>query len=160
MKTPMIILMLLTTPLIIETSIAWFKHRSIQLEQALVWGVVAAFLFFALGHFVKAEGMIEMLPAWVPAKLAVVYFSGVWELFIAIGLLSTRYRSITTHAALITLVLFFPVNIYAAMNLSGLGGHQWGPIYLTIRGPLQILLVVWCAWILKLTRSTPRTSVF
>jgi hypothetical protein len=32
--------------------------------------------------------------------------------------------------------------VYAAANSLGMGGHQWGPIYLLIRAPLQLLLIL------------------
>jgi len=40
-------------------------------------------------------------------------------------------------------VVFFPANIYAALQGVGLGGHQWGAIYLLIRAPLQLILIAW-----------------
>ena len=44
------------------------------------------------------------------------------------------------------LVLFFPANIYAAMNHIPVGGHAWGPVYLTVRAPLQIAILAWVYW--------------
>jgi uncharacterized membrane protein len=41
------------------------------------------------------------------------------------------------------LVLFFPANIYAAFTRVDMGGHAWGPVYLLIRAPLQLVLIGW-----------------
>jgi uncharacterized membrane protein len=40
----------------------------------------------------------------------------------------------------------FPANIYAALNQVPMGGHAWGPVYLLVRAPLQLILVVWAWW--------------
>ena len=50
--------------------------------------------------------------------------------------------------------MFFPANIYAAFNSIGLGGHQWGPIYLLIRAPLQIILIAWAYFLCVKTHSS------
>lgn len=54
-----------------------------------------------------------------------------------------RYQFIAAKLAIVIFVIFFPANIYAALNSTGLGGHQWGPVYLIIRGPLQLILIAW-----------------
>ena len=41
------------------------------------------------------------------------------------------------------LLFLLPINIYAAIMYVPMGGHGWGPIYLLIRVPLQLLLMVW-----------------
>jgi len=38
------------------------------------------------------------------------------------------------------------VNIHAAFNRIEMGGHEWGPIYLLIRVPLQLILIGWTWW--------------
>jgi uncharacterized membrane protein len=90
---------------------------------------------------VQTEAMIEMLPPWVPERRALVYLTGLAEVLAAIGLFSNRWRQASAIAAASMLVVFFPANIYAAVNAVGMGGHTWGPIYLLIRVPLQLLLL-------------------
>ena len=102
-----------------------------------------AFIFFFVGHFVKTEGMVEMLPPWVPFRFSLVYLTGLIELLIGIALFIPRYQPLAAKIAIVVFVLFFPANIYAALNGIGLGGHQWGPVYLLIRGPIQIILIAW-----------------
>ena len=51
------------------------------------------------------------------------------------------------------LIAFLPVNIYAAVNRVGMGGHEWGPIYLLIRVPLQFILIGWIWWFAVRGRS-------
>ena len=84
-----------------------------------------------------------MLPPWVPFRLMLVYFTGLLELLIGIALFLPKYQLTAAKAAIVVFVIFFPANIYSALNGIGLGGHQWGPIYLLIRGPLQLILIAW-----------------
>ncbi|MBT1064711.1 hypothetical protein KJY73_14055 [Bowmanella sp. Y26] len=139
MLTPMVIVFLLTLP-------RWLyplcRFRKL-LPLAYVHGLALAYVFFSIGHFVATEGMVEMLPAWTPMPRLLVYLTGLLEGIIAAGLLTNRWRRLAATGALATLILFFPANLYAAFNHTGLGGHQWGPVYLLIRAPLQLLLVYW-----------------
>ena len=41
------------------------------------------------------------------------------------------------------LMLFFPANIYAAIQHVPMGGHAWGPVYLLVRAPLQAAILLW-----------------
>ncbi|GHG02885.1 DoxX family protein [Thalassotalea marina] len=143
MITPLIILFLLSSPLVIAFIVGKHKNEDFSRQKFAAWGLGLAFLFFAMGHFVKTQGMIDMLPAWVPFRLALVYVTGVIELVIAIGLFLPQYRILAAKMAIVVFVVFFPANIYAAFNSIGLGGHQWGPVYLLIRLPLQIVLISW-----------------
>ena len=152
MITPIIILTLLASPLLAESIVATIQRRQIRLEKAVLTGLIIAFLFFAAGHFIRTEDMIAMLPGWIPLKVTLVYVSGLWEIMIALGLIIKQFRKLALILALTTLVLFFFVNIYAALNYSGPGGHQWGPVYLFVRGPLQIILIAWCIWSYRLNR--------
>ncbi|WP_232732352.1 hypothetical protein [Pseudoalteromonas spongiae] len=106
-------------------------------------GLGIAFIFFAIGHIVKTHGMVEMLPSWVPLRLQLVYATGLLEFAVGIALFTAKYRELAAKLAIVIFIVFFPANIYAAINSIGLGGHQWGPIYLLIRAPLQIILIVW-----------------
>lgn len=90
--------------------------------------------------------MAEMLPAWVPGRIALVYATGVIELVVAVAVLVPRLRTIVGWSIILMLLFFLPINIYASVNHVGMGGHQWGPVYLLIRIPLQAVLIVWVWW--------------
>ncbi|PAU89007.1 hypothetical protein CK507_04870 [Pseudomonas sp. WN033] len=143
MLTPMIILAILITPLAIAFAYASYRSQPLEVRRPACYGMGLAFAFFAIGHFVQTEGMVAMLPAWVPWRLQLVYLTGVLELLIAIGFFLPDYRELAAKLAIAVLILFFPANVYAALHGVGLGGHQWGPVYLLIRAPLQIVLIFW-----------------
>lgn len=73
--------------------------------------------------------MAEMLPPWVPFKMPLIYITGAIELLVGIALFVSRFQLVAAKLGIIILIVFFPANIYAALNSVGLGGHQWGPIY-------------------------------
>ncbi|MCF6439298.1 hypothetical protein L1077_07645 [Pseudoalteromonas luteoviolacea] len=143
MVTPIIILFLLIMPLCIAHIIARSKGGVVDVKKFACWGLGLAYLFFFIGHIVKAQGMVEMLPPWVPYRLALVYLTGLLELIVGIALFIPKFQVLAAKVAIAMFVAFFPANVYAAINSIGLGGHQWGPIYLLIRGPLQLILISW-----------------
>ncbi|WP_444957125.1 DoxX family protein [Microbulbifer sp. ZKSA002] len=143
MVTPIIILLLLSSPLGISFIYSKFSGKPLNVKKYAYWGLGITFIFFCVGHFVKTEGMVEMLPSGVPFRLAIIYLTGLIELLIGIALFVPRYQLHAAWLAIVVFVIFFPANIYAALNGIGLGGHQWGPVYLLLRAPLQIILIAW-----------------
>lgn len=90
--------------------------------------------------------MAEMLPPWVPARVAIVLATGVLELAFAAGLALPASARTAGLAVMVFLVLVFPANVSAARRRVDFGGHGRGPSYLLPRGLLQILLIVWAYW--------------
>lgn len=101
------------------------------------------FLFTSLGHFATTREMAEMLPPWVPNRVAIVYVTGVLEMAGAVGLLIPRFSRAAGICLLIFLIAVFPANVYAALARAPMGGHEAGPMYLLVRGPFQLLLIWW-----------------
>ena len=150
MLTPALMLVILLAPYatarLLET-----RGRAVDLAASAAWGAGLLFLFTASGHFLQTAAMVQMLPAWLPAREALVYATGVLEVVIALALFRARWRRAGAWAAVIVLVAFFPANIHAALQHAPMGGHAWGPVYLLVRGPLQLFLIGWI-W-LRLLRS-------
>ena len=153
MITPLIVVSILLVPLLG----AWKLGGPDKARLGGVLGISSAFAFFGIGHFAQTDAMVAMLPDIVPARRPLVLLTGVLELAIAIGFLLPKTRNIAGLAAIGVLIGFFPANIYAAVNHTGLGGHVWGPEYLMIRLPLQILLIAW-TWTF-IVRSRPWAHV-
>ena len=147
MTTPILILLILITPLVTAFLVTrGRRHTRLNppnWSRYAAWGLGAAFVFFSLGHFVRTGGMVTMLPPWVPLRTTLVYATGFIELGIALALFAPNWQRAGAWAAIAVFVLFFPANLYAAINGVGLGGHQWGPVYLWIRVPLQLILIGW-----------------
>ena len=87
--------------------------------------------------------MVQMLPPFVPARVPLIYATGLLEWAIALGFFVPRFRTTAGIAAAAVLIAFFPANIYAAFARVPMGGHEWGPVYLLIRAPLQLAILIW-----------------
>ncbi len=152
MTTPIIVLCLLLLPLLG----AFFLGGAQKARLGGILGLAFAFAFFGVGHFVLTEEMTQMLPPIFPFATALILATGVLELTIAIGVLHPKSRDFAGLMAIAVLIAFFPVNIYAAFQKVGSGGHVWGPSYLLVRAPLQALLI-WWTWFF-VVRPEQRTS--
>jgi len=112
--------------------------------------------FTGAGHFLMTEKMAEMLPPGMPARVELVYATGVLELVLAVAVLEPRLRRYVGWLLIASLLGFLPVNVYAALERVDMGGHAWGPIYLLIRVPLQLILIAWIWWFaVRLGRPSP-----
>ena len=109
-------------------------------------GVALVFAFTGIGHFIKNRAMCQMLPAWVPARVALIYITGVFELAAAIAILIPSLSRRTGIVLCVFLILILPSNVYVAINLVDFFGHTSGPVYLLVRIPLQLFLVGWVYW--------------
>jgi uncharacterized membrane protein len=145
MTNTLIFLALLVAPVLI----VW-RLRSLGLQVDLgtggVIGLVLVFLLTASGHFFMPQRLAEMIPPFVPARLPIIYLTGVLEIALALGLALPPTRRLAGLVAIATLVVFFPANVYAAFTQVDVAGHAWGPVYLLIRAPLQALLIAWTWW--------------
>lgn len=110
------------------------------------FGIAAVFAFTGIGHFLKREEMVAMLPPALPARRAMVVLSGAFELALTLGLLLPACTQLAGILVCAFLLLVTPINIYSALERINFGGHAAGPKYLWVRLPLQALLVVWTYW--------------
>ncbi|MGH7796693.1 MAG: DoxX family protein [Candidatus Binatia bacterium] len=146
MLTPIILLVLMTAPYLISRVLKAVTKRDGDLRGAGAIGLTLLFILTGIGHFTDTAAMAQMLPSWVPGRVAIVYVTGVLEFAIAAGFFFRKTRWMTGWIAATILVLFFPANIYAAIHQVPMGGHAWGPVYLLIRGPLQLIILAWVYW--------------
>lgn len=147
MTTLAIMLGLLVVPLLVGTAVNRLAGRTVADVHLLgCIGIALVFGFTGMGHFMLTEPMAKMLPPWVPGRIPLVYATGVLEIAAALAVLIPRLRKLVGWGLIAMLILFLPVNIYAAINRIEMGGHEWGPIYLLIRVPLQLILIGWTWW--------------
>lgn len=109
---------------------------------------MAVFIIFTgLAHFRYQKGMALMIPDLFPAKMFLVYFTGVLEIAAGIGLMIPALREITA----ILLILFFVIIFFANINSSkkhvnlfkaDFTGPGLGYLYRE-RLPMQVILIAW-----------------
>ena len=146
MTTPLIMLILLSAPYLSARVLSALTGRAFDLNAAGALGLTLVFVFTGIGHFTQTEPMAQMLPAWMPARMPLIYLTGIFEFALAAGFIARQTRRATGWFAAAMLILFFPANIYAALNRIPMGGHEWGLSYLLIRAPLQAILLLWVYW--------------
>ncbi|QDU62974.1 hypothetical protein Pan216_38480 [Planctomycetes bacterium Pan216] len=140
MSTPILMLILLTLPWFV-TMVA--TRRPEWRRWGGVVGVALVFAFTGIGHFVKTEPMARMMPEAIPWRHEIVLVSGVLELALAVLVLVPGPRREVGLGIAVLLVLLLPINVHAAISRIPMGGHAWGPVYLLIRVPLQLILIAW-----------------
>ena len=101
-----------------------------------------ALLFVLAGtwHFIHSATYLAIMPPQLPAPLALVYASGIFEILGGLGLLPARTRRLAGWGLLALLVAVFPANAYMALiheQLHISGWVAWG------RLPLQLPLMWW-----------------
>ncbi|RZS93116.1 DoxX family protein [Aquimarina brevivitae] len=74
------------------------------------------FMISGVFHLVKPKAFMRIMPLYLPYHKEIVYISGVIEIVVAIGLLLTRFRDLSLLAAMVLLLLFFPVHIHMLIN--------------------------------------------
>ncbi len=120
------------------------KEYDFALSARIAMSIMLAFT--AIGHFVYTKGMTLMIPSPIPLKQSIIYFTGIMEIVLAIGLLFPKYLLISGKLIILFFILLLPANIYAAINTVNYQTATYdgpGLMYLWFRIPLQILFIVW-----------------
>ena len=158
MLTPVLMTLILILPYLAYRAVLRGRTQD-GLRTAAAAGAGLLFLFTATGHFAQTGPMVQMLPAWVPARELLVYATGLLEIGIAMALFFQRSRRGAARAAAAGRGGVVPANLYAAIHHAPMGGHAWGPVYLLVRAPLQ-LFILWWIWtmILRSPGSSPRVA--
>lgn len=146
MTTLIIMLAVMTAPYVAVQTLAAAKRKDFDGRGAAAVGLSLLFILTGSGHFMLTEPMAQMLPPWAPARVPLVYLTGVLELGIAAGFLVPRLRRVTGRITVVILIVFLAVNIYAAINHVPFGGHELGTVYLFIRVPVQLAILLWVYW--------------
>ncbi len=100
----------------------------------------------AIAHFKFTEGMTMMIPGFIPFKKELVYFTGIAEIVLGLGLLFPQFRYGAGIALVLLFLLMLPANITAAINHINYEKANYdgqGPSYLWFRIPLQLFFIAW-----------------
>ncbi len=140
------VLIVLFSTFIVSNIISYFFVRDWNIIFSGNLAMMLMLCFSALGHFMFTDGMVMMMPGFIPFKRALVYITGVLEPLLGIALLSPQTRHMAGIALLLMFVLMLPANINAAVkhiNFEGATYDGSGPAYLWFRVPLQLLFIGW-----------------
>jgi uncharacterized membrane protein len=111
------------------------------------YALAAVMVAIGVTHFVTPRFFVEIMPAYLPTPLALVYLSGVFEVLGGVGLLLERTRRYSAWGLIALYVAVFPANINMAVNEITPTGFDPIPAWLLwARLPLQLVFIAW-AWL-------------
>ncbi len=127
---------------------------------AALIGIAVFFIGGAIGHFALARFFVAIVPDYVPMPRLAVAVSGICELAGALGILLPRTRRAAGFGLMALIVAVFPANVHMALNAELY--PDFAPWLLYARLPLQLVLLAWVAFAMRVALptaqpSTPRT---
>lgn len=111
------------------------------------WLVAIAMVIVGVQHFRDPEPFVRIVPAVLPAKLWLVWISGVAEIAGGLGLLVPRTRRWAGYGLIALYVAVFPANINMAVNHIQMGDSPlpaWAP---WVRLPFQAVFIALAWWV-------------
>jgi len=109
------------------------------------WALTIFMVGAGVNHFRSPEPYVGMMPAVLPAPLALVYLSGVAEILGGLGLILPATRRLAAWGLIALFIAVFPANLNMALNHLPLGTVELPSWALWARLPLQLLLIWWAA---------------
>ena len=112
-----------------------------------IFRVFCGFSMVAIGvmHFVQPAGFVKIVPAWLPAPLALVLISGLFEILGGLGLFVRRAHRLAAWGLIALYIAVFPANINMAVHGIQPDGTHIPALVLWARLPFQALFI-WLAW--------------
>ncbi|MEP7122040.1 MAG: DoxX family membrane protein [Byssovorax sp.] len=126
-----------------------------RLKIALRLLLAVAMVVVGVLHFVNPAGFVRIVPAYLPAPLALVLVSGAAEILGGLGLFVPRTRRLAAWGLVALYIAVFPANLNMALHQIPLGDAPIAPDkvwLLWLRLPFQALFIAWAVW---LTRPDP-----
>ncbi|MCE9668229.1 DoxX family protein [Myxococcus stipitatus] len=97
-----------------------------------------------INHFVNPRLYVRMMPAWLPWHGPLVFWSGVAEVALGVGLLVPATRVWAAWGLIALFVAVFPANLEMARQPERFRKvPRWA---LWLRLPLQVVLILWAGW--------------
>ena len=104
------------------------------------------YVFGGLMHFIKPKAYMRIMPRYLPNHKALVFWSGVAEIALGIGLCFSFTKNIAIWGIVAMLGIFLIVHFYMLSGEKASAGiPKW---VLILRIPLQFGLMYWAYWYL------------
>lgn len=101
------------------------------------------YILAGLMHFIKPKVYLRVMPNYLPNHKALVFWSGIAELLLGLGLCIPVLKAISIYGIIAMLVVFLMVHFYMLSGeKASTGIPKW---ILILRIPLQFGLMYW-AW--------------
>jgi uncharacterized membrane protein len=113
-----------------------------KLKLGLRWLLTIAMVGVGVNHFLSPATYVAMMPDVLPAPLALVYISGVFEILGGLGLILRATRRFAAWGLIALYIAVFPANVQMAVDQTS-SIPVWA---LYARLPLQLVLIAWAYW--------------
>ncbi|MBD2704382.1 hypothetical protein IC229_27325 [Spirosoma sp. BT702] len=126
--------------------IGWLTQSPylLNLHNDALLAATTMFVLIGLSHLRKPEGLMYMIPGFLPNPRLLILLSGVAEIILAIGLLFPATRFLAAWGLIVLLIAIFPANINVAVNnLPPPGGLPAKPWYVWSRLLFQPVYIIW-----------------
>lgn len=117
-----------------------------RLKPGFRWILTVVMIGAGANHFIAPDTYVAMMPAALPAHLALVYLSGVAEILGGLGLILPATRKLAAWGLIALFVAVFPANLNMAINGLPLGTTEVPSWALWARLPLQLVAIAWAYW--------------
>lgn len=108
--------------------------------------MAAMYIFTGVMHFYKPKAYLKITPSYLPKPKQLIFWSGVAEVLLGIGLLIAPLKKWSIYGIVLMLFVFIPVHIYMIQApKETIGVPKW---FSVIRFPLQFLLIWWALYYL------------
>ena len=128
-------------------------------KRGLMYLSALAFIAIGIGHFVRPEGFLRIMPDYIPESLhmACVLVSGAAEIAGGVGLLIPRTRRAAAWGLVALLIAVFPANVHMAIHDIPMddGGEGLG-VWAWVRLPFQLVFIAWTLWATRVEPVDPR----
>jgi len=116
--------------------------------------LAAGMVAIGVAHFLNPDPFVRIVPAALPAPLALVYLSGAFEILGGLGLLWKRTRRFASWGLIALYVSVFPANVNMAIHEIQLSPGDTLPVWaMWARLPLQGFVIALAWWVGKRDRG-------
>ena len=105
--------------------------------------IAAIFIVGGVLHLVKPAYYVRIMPPWLPAPMALVLISGVFEILGGVGVLVPATRVAAGWGLIALLIAIFPANVQMLLNARAAHASSLWMTGLIARLPLQAALIYW-----------------
>jgi len=122
-------------------SLSYNEIKTTVLKIFLLYLMSLLYVAAGINHFWHTQTYMDIMPAYIPMPLSMVYISGVAEILLGILLIPKLTRRFAAWGIIFLLIAVFPANVQMMLNF--LHDKKPGLWFTILRLPLQILLIMW-----------------